>query len=226
MKIIICDDDHYSIQKLSDYIDKYKKKHQIPVETYTFDNGNTIIEFLKNNNVELVFLDVMLINENGIMVAKKIRDLSGNTKIIFISAFPEFAVQGYDVEAMGYLLKPISYDEFETKMDKILERLEKRCFIFENTDCGKIVLHSEEIVYIETWGRNVKIHTNKEAYIGYRRMKDYEKTLQDRFFYRCHAAYLVNLSYVHSIDGLSLNLKNGIEISISKARKSPLCRAL
>ena len=96
---------------------------------------------------------------------------------------------------------------------------------YDNTDKGKILIDVDDLIYIETCERNTKIHTREDTYISSKKMKEHERLLQGYTFCRCHASYIVNLSYVRSIDGLSLFLKDGTEIQISKSRRGKFMEA-
>ena len=96
---------------------------------------------------------------------------------------------------------------------------------YDNTDKGKILIDVNDLIYIETCERNTKIHTREDTYISCKKMKEHERLLQGYTFCRCHASYIVNLSYVRSIDRLLLFLKDGTEIQISKSRRGEFMEA-
>lgn len=222
MKIVICDDDNYFIQQLVEYVRKCEEETHIEAVVYAFQDVEGMLGFLKENTeIDLIFLDVVFSSSEGMQAAREIRRVNQKIKIVFVSSYVEFAIQGYEVDAAAYLLKPVTYEVFKEKMLTISEKLksESCAFFCDSTDKGTVFLDVNEIVYIETYGRNVKIHTKKETYIGRCKMKEYEKMLREADFYRCHAAYIVNLTFIKRIDKLTLVLKDGTELAISKARK-------
>lgn len=89
----------------------------------------------------------------------------------------------------------------------------------ENTERGKVVIDMDEICFIETSGRKTKIHTMTEEYVSCQKMKVFENKLQKEKFYRCHAAYIVNLESIRRIDGNTVILKDGSSVLISKSKK-------
>ena len=125
------------------------------------------------------------------------------------------------------MLKPFNYSEFADKMNVLMTRIDTRSteVFYDNTDKGKILIDVDDLIYIETCERNTKIHTREDTYISCKKMKEHERLLQGYTFCRCHASYIVNLSYVRSIDGLSLFLKDGTEIQISKSRRGKFMEA-
>lgn len=194
MKIIICDDNKQFVKQISRYIDRYSLEHRISFQKYHFYDAGTMFEFYKNcTDVAVVILDVVFDHSNGVEVAKQMRTINIRTRILFVSSFEKYAVKGYGVNADGYLVKPIGYEEFEKEMD--------------------------EICFIETSGRKTKIHTMTEEYVSCQKMKEFENKLQKEKFYRCHAAYIVNLQFIRRIDGNTAILKDGSSILISKNKK-------
>lgn len=222
MKIIICDDNKQFVKQISRYIDRYSLEHRISFQKYHFYDAGTMFEFYKNcTDVAVVILDVVFDHSNGVEVAKQMRTINIRTRILFVSFFEKYAVKGYGVNADGYLVKPIGYEEFEKEMDEILPkvRTESRKIFLENTERGKVVIEMDEICFIETSGRKTKIHTMTEEYVSCQKMKEFENKLQKEKFYRCHAAYIVNLQFIRRIDGNTAILKDGSSILISKNKK-------
>lgn len=222
MKIIICDDNKQFVKQISNYIDRYSLGHRTSFQKYHFYDAGTMFEFYKNcTDVAVVILDVVFDHSNGVEVAKQMRAINIRTRILFVSSFEKYAVKGYGVNADGYLVKPIEYEEFEKKMDEILPkvRMESGKIFLENTERGKVVIDMDEICFIETSGRKTKIHTMTEEYVSCQKMKVFENKLQKEKFYRCHAAYIVNLQSIRRIDGNTVILKDGSSVLISKSKK-------
>ena len=119
------------------------------------------------------------------------------------------------------MLKPLSYLEFEKAINRVLLKMqvEKRRIFIENTDQGKVVLDLDDILFFETCERKVKIHTIEGIFSSNQRMKEYEKRLREGHFYRCHAAFIVNLSYISKIKKNLIFLRDGSVIMFSKKRK-------
>lgn len=228
MKIGICDDDVNFLKRMTKYIKQYEKENCKEFKIIQFTSEDKLVEYLKKDSeIDILFLDVLLCQENGIDIAKEIRRTNHKVRIIFISACEKFAVKGYDVNAEGYMLKPFGYLDFADKMNGLMTRIDTRSteVFYDNTDKGKILIDVNDLIYIETYERNTKIHTREDTYISCKKMKEHERLLHTYAFCRCHASYIVNLSYVRSIDGLSLFLKDGTEIQISKSRRGKFMEA-
>lgn len=222
MKIVVCDNDILFINRLIEYIEQFEKEYSLGIVKHIFIDVEEMCEFCQNtSDIDIIFLDVLFEDANGMEIARRIRDLNHRVSIIFVSSSRDFAIEGYEINADGYLLKPLDYSLFETKMKSVINKLrtEEDRFFYDTTNKGKVLFRFYEIIYIETYNRHTKIHTCNEEYIGYRKMKDYDKILDGYGFVRCHAAYIVNLQYIHRLNGLILTLKDGTEIPISKTRK-------
>ena len=228
MKIGICDDDSLFLKLMTKYVKQYEKENCKEFKIIQFINEDRLVEYLKKDpEIDILFLDVLLYQKNGIDIAKEIRKTNHKLRIVFVSACEKFAVKGYDVNAEGYMLKPFNYSEFADKMNGLMTRIDTRSteVFYDKTDQGKILIDVNDLIYIETCERNTKIHTREDTYISCKKMKEHERLLQTYTFCRCHASYIVNLSYVRSIDGLSLFLKDGTEIPISKSRRGKFMEA-
>lgn len=227
MKVIICDDNKEFVDQISKFFDRYKKENQKSFLLYNFYDAETMFEFYKKTpNIEIIILDIVFVHSNGIEVAKKIREINTKTRIFFVSAYEKYAVKGYGLSVDEYLLKPLKYIEFEEAINRALLKIQvkKNGIFVENTDQGKIVIDLDDILFFETDERKVKIHTTEGLFTTYRRMKVYEQRLRGEHFYRCHAAFIVNLLYVSRIKDNSIFLKDGSEIMISKKRKKEFMR--
>lgn len=222
MKIAICDDDKVFVKQLAEYIGKVEENHQLWSVVYEFTDGEDLYEYYKKHtDIDIIFIDILMNTSNGIEIAKKIRVLSSKTKIIFISAYEQFAREGYGIHADGFLVKPLEYNEVEEKICKIAEMVENNhnSFYFESTNRSKVLLDFDEILYIETYNRQTKIHTKEETFLTNKKMKDFDKILENADFFRCHSSYIVNLQYIKKVEGFTIELKNKTEIPISKPRK-------
>ena len=160
---------------------------------------------------------------------KIIQFINEDRLVEYLKKDPEIDILFLDVllYQKNGMLKPFNYSEFADKMNDLMTRINTRSteVFYDNTDKGKILIDVDDLIYIETCERNTKIHTREDTYISSKKMKEHERLLQGYTFCRCHASYIVNLSYVRSIDGLSLFLKDGTEIQISKSRRGEFMEA-
>ena len=176
---------------MTKYVKQYEKENCKEFKIIQFINEDRLVEYLKKDpEIDILFLDVLLYQKNGIDIAKEIRKTNHKLRIVFISACEKFAVKGYDVNAEGYMLKPFNYSEFADKMNVLMTRIDTRSteVFYDNTDKGKILIDVDDLIYIETCERNTKIHTREDTYISSKKMKEHERLLQTYTFCRCHAS--------------------------------------
>ena len=228
MKILICDDEPRFVKVMIRYLKQYEQETQNHYSIFTCQRAESMMDVIeRENDIDLIFLDVVLADEDGIEMAGKIRGFNQKVKIIFISSHVEYAVKGYDVDAAGYMLKPLDYREFKNKMNRMIYQINDKDAnrFWDRTDKGKVLFEFCDILYLETYGRNVRLHTRTDTYTVYRKMKYYETLLWKQPFFRCHSAYIVNMQEIQRIDGTQVYLKEGSEVMVSKARRKEFMQA-
>lgn len=198
---------------------------------------------------QLIFLDVMLNNENGFDLLQRVNTVSFET--IFTTAHNEFAVKAFRFNALDYLLKPIDLDELEKAVEKAKKKLQSpppSLEMFRNlmdaysnpskklnklsvpTADGFVLLPLEEIIYCESFGNytNFYLLHNKKIVSSYT-LKEYDETLSDHQFFRAHKSHLVNLAHVSKYikgEGGTLLMSNGHELEVSRRNKEALLKIL
>lgn len=192
-KIAICEDEEIQRTIMFEYIEMFLQENKYKI--INFKNGE---ELLKNyTKVDIIFMDIEFKHFegiNGLDTAKEIRKMDKDVSIIFTTAFTEYALQGYDVGAYHYLVKPISYNKFESMMTKYFfeKAKEKKLIEFKVKD-GTKVIKLESIVCIESVGKYIKVHTKTESFFTCTKIKKIEESLPNEIFFRCHKSFLINL---------------------------------
>ena len=164
---------------------------------------------------------------NGMTTARHIREVDSDVMILFITNMAQYAIHGYEVDAMDYILKPIQYFPFSKRLERALGRLkkqEKRYLIIPvKGGTKKIEIH--DIFYVESQRHNITVHTKTEAFTFPATMREMEEKLLEYHFFRCNKGYLVSLNHVDSIvDGCAV--VNGAHLLISRGRKNEFMEAL
>lgn len=186
---------------------------------------NIFFNFLSSiMDVEMKFMD-------GMSAAEEIRKMDTEVVIIFITNMPQYAIQGYRVDALDYVLKPVSYFAFTQRIDRALTRLKKRekKYLTIAVKGGMMKLDLSEICYVEVQDHDLIYHTVGQDYRTKGTMRDAEESLADGMkeerFFRCNRCYLVNLDFVENFQGSDITV-NGDCIQVSRARKKAFLNAL
>ncbi|MGD6731916.1 MAG: LytR/AlgR family response regulator transcription factor [Pleomorphochaeta sp.] len=215
MKIGICDDSLNDIKLISAAIKKYysSKFPKITCELCVFTDA---IEFLNNyneSNYDLLFIDIFLNDTNGFNIAQQINK-EKNTPIILYSSSKDFAVEGYQINLFGYLLKPLSINKLYTFLDRFHEVNQTKTISFMKKGKEEIIL-TKNILFIESKGRQVYIHTNKnQKLVYYDSLDNVEKRLDDPKFLRTHKSYLVNMKKITKLNQRWFEVENGEHVII------------
>ncbi|WP_300278781.1 LytR/AlgR family response regulator transcription factor [Peptacetobacter sp.] len=222
ISIAICEDEKIYRDKLKEFLKKILEQKKYNVEE--FDNGESFLDRFESDesyreNLNIVLLDIQMDGINGMDVARKIREWNKKLKIIFITAVPDFLADGYEVKAFRYLLKPIGYEDFCRHFGKCLEEImdnKESSIVINDLNTDKIVVvPTESILFVETYGRNLLVHTEKNVYKIYKTIGSMEKKLDSDTFFRLHRGYIVNISRIESIKGRTA-IVAGNEVMISR----------
>lgn len=198
-----------------------------------FENPLTALSFLEENPVDLVFSDIEMPKINGLDF---LRTLENPPVFIFITAYREFALDGFDTGATDYLVKPVRFDRFLKAVQKAKKHidLKKNSSNLQNEN-DKIFIKSEgkiikillsEILYIEAQGDYLNVMTTSEIYSTQMTLTSMEDSLQNKKFFRVQRSFILNLDFVRSIHGNMVELLNGKSISVSVNKKEELCKLL
>lgn len=224
--LAIVDDDEKSRNTLSNFVNKYEEEYQEKLKVSTFPDGADIAEEYKAD-YDIIILDVQMKFMDGMRAAELIRQVDTDVIIIFITNMAQYAIKGYAVQAMNYLLKPVSYFAFSHELHKAVSRIKerKKAYVNIRIESGMVRLNVEEILYVESKKHQIIFHTSNDSYSTRDSMKNIEKLLLEYKFARCNNSYLVNLRYVEGVIQNNVNVA-GDELQISRPRKKSFMDAL
>ena len=225
--IAIVEDDADSRDSLLALLLRYDKEGSFRI--LSFPDGESFLASCHNEQkYDLVFLDIGLPKKDGMQVAKEFRQVDEEAAIIFLTMLSQYAIEGYEVDALSYLVKPINYYEFAMKLGKAVRKVPfiNSANIVLKTKSGDIRLSQADIRYVEISGHWVVYHTLGGDYSQYSSLAKVEEELSSPSFARCNSCYLVNLPYVQSTSGFSCILDNGTELKISQPKKKTFLAAL
>ena len=200
MKVAIVDDELEMRQIMTDYVKRFGEEAGIDLETVTFESGEL---FLKDYKMiyDIIIFDIDMPGINGIDTARKLRETDSNVTIIFVTNIAQYAINGYEVDAVDYILKPVSYYDFSMKFHRTVAKAaqKKEHIIKVETAEGTRKLRLPALVYVEVLSHYLYFHTTKRDYRSRGNISDVEKELEKYNFVRIHRSYIVNLRYVNKV---------------------------
>lgn len=229
MKILQClivDDETPAIRLLESYI---KKVSFLELKASTTDPIEAI-QIIEHEDLDLVFLDIQMPTITGIQLSKIIKD---KVSIIFTTAYPQFAIESYDLNAVDYLLKPFEFERFysailKIKPTKATKTHQTKDFIFIKTD-GKNnyeKVYTNDILYIEGLKNYVSLHLTNKQIITYNTLKHFESELPSSGFIKIHKSYIVSIQHIVKTDSLTVYLSNGDNLPIGDTYKKAFFEAI
>ena len=194
MNIAICDDERIWQDELIKHLNEYKNKRKIDLFIQCFSDGKSCCES-KNNKYDIIFMDYQMGEATGIEIARKIRKSNSDSIIIFVSAYPQVALDTFEVKTFRFLAKPIDRAKLFKAIDDYLTEIDIDSFLIFKTHEKTIRIKMSEIIYAEAQRNHTIIHTEKEDFEILKNLKSVEKMLPQDKFFRCHNAYIT--SFIH-----------------------------
>ena len=226
IRIAVAEDEASWAQQLQSYLDRYARESGQSFDVVLFPDGEDLVERYQGQ-FDLIFLDVQMRFLDGMATAELIRRTDPEVILIFITNMAQYAIRGYEVDALDYMLKPVSYDTFVQRLSRALERLRRRTrtYVAIPIKGGTMKLAAEDITYVESQGHRLIYHTREDVYVSSGTIKEAEEKLDGLHFFRSNKGYLLNLAFV---DGVQDNcaLVGEERLLISRARKAPFLEAL
>lgn len=227
IKIAFCDDDMEVLHQMNELLDRYRVERNEDITYAAFQSPFELLtEIEKGIRPDILFLDVVMPGQNGMDVAKEIRQYDTNMKIIFLTSSPEFAVESYSVGAYFYQLKPIWEESFFRLMDAVLaecENKKKNRLILRSKD-GITRIDLQQLEYCEVLGRKLLFHLENGAVLESAGSLDdlAGQLMQYSNFFRPHRSFLVNMEYIQNISSRSIKMVNNAEIPIPHGKCSEI----
>lgn len=220
LKIAIVDDETVYIDQIQTYIEQYGQEKNREIQTEAFCDGSGLLEHY-SPRFDIILLDIELGEMNGMEVAREIRKRDQEVVLVFITNMAQYAINGYDVGALDYVLKPINYYTFSVRLDRALSRVKKRQTeeLLLNLADGIKRIRVDQIHYVEVQNRMLHYHTEQGVFVVRGTLHGAEEMLMDSHFVRCNHWYLVNLQYVSEIRR-NIVIVAGDELEISRRNKT------
>ena len=226
IRIAIVEDEAAVRQQLEGYFERYTRQYGTTFDIKTFTDGIEILDDYRPI-YDLILLDVEMKHLDGMETAQRIRTLDKEVGIVFITNMAQYAIKGYAVGALDYVLKPVPYFAFSQQIQKAEEQLRRRerHYLAIAVEGGLRRLDTARIYYVESEGHRVHYYTEDGDFTAPGALKALEEKLADRPFARCNSGYLVNLAQVKAVQQNTVEV-GPYELQVSRPKRKAFLEAL
>lgn len=224
MNVAIVDDLQTDAKHLYTLLTNYCQNHNLMLHTELFSDGTEFIKNFSPNKFDIVFLDIYMPNLNGMDTAKQLFKLDPNCHIIFVSTSADYAVESYDVNALYYVIKPISSEKLELVLNRCKEALiaDNKYLTVTANKCT-LNINFKDILYIETKLRKLGIHTTYDVITTPSTYSDFLNTnsLDERFI-ECYRGIIINMDHISKVLDIDFLLDNGEKLPIRQREQKQI----
>lgn len=199
-RIAVVDDQAGERANLNAFLQRFAAERKLALTVTAFEDGESFLSSYENN-YEIVLLDIEMQGIDGMETARRLRERDEKVCLLFVTYLANFAVQGYSVHALDFLVKPVSYENFSLKMDRAVtaaDRSRKKEIIVSTVE-GDRRIRIDELYYVEVMNHTLLYHTKAGVLAVRGPIRDCEERLTPYDFARCNKSYLVNMNYVTEI---------------------------
>lgn len=225
IKIAVCDDEEYFREQIKEFLVEYMENMAVPFEIDVFSSGKKLADIgTKLLGYKIIFLDINMNDIDGIETAKIVRKYNQDSYLVFVTAYMDYTLEGYKVEAFRYILKKEDYfkEPLEECMNAIFEKMHyavaKIKFKFNE---GEHEIFLARLIYVESRLHKLEFHVMEEKekiFSLYGKLNEIDKLLEKQSFIRIHQSFLINMKYIRRIERYKVILDNNLEFAISRAR--------
>lgn len=219
LKIAVCDDDNGELSHVMALLQQYQARNRLAVRIDAFLSAMELMDALRTTNYQLLLLDILMPGFTGIQAAREIRTFDSETKIVFLTSSPEFAVESYGVDAFYYLLKPIREDDLFPVLDRLLQQFRRaEDTLLLTMPSGVLRLPYSRIEVLEVNSKRLLFYLNDGSVREIPgTLTQYEpQLLARREFVKVHRSYLVNMDDIQHLKGTELITYSGVRVPISR----------
>lgn len=224
MRIAVCDDERQYCEQMRLTIEKMYQSLDVIVDIY--QTGRELLHQFATRKYDVIFLDIEMPGIDGISLAKKLREMDEELRLVFLTSHLEYALKGYEVQALRYLTKPVQEDKLKEVLSYVMEQIRSQKKIWIKTEAGEERVSVSAILYLEAQNQNILICTAEQSYVVRYNLRDYERELRESSFFRIHRGYLVSLGRITAVRKNEVTLEGGISLPLSRTRERSLKEAL
>ncbi len=214
MQIAICDDEKEFRDALKNKLIAYKREKRIQIDIYEFENGSRLLQ--SDIVFDMVFIDYQMPGLNGLETAKALRLKNCICSIIFITSYPEFVFESFEVQPFRFFIKPLKENDLHSALNHYLQQQKLLCPIVVVDEGERKTINSENILYLEGDGKYCIIRTTDNVVRSSKTLAKVQQELPQHCFYRIHRSYVVNMYCISSVKGNEILLINGEKALISR----------
>ena len=223
MKICVCDDNPSVCEELKKLIFDYA---DTPVTVDILPSGDDLVAcYSSGKYYDIIFLDVEMPGISGIEAASEIRNLSEDAIIIFVSSHKGYVFDAFQCEALHFIVKPISHDEFEDVFRRALNKYRSTQIFFPlKWQNSRMNIKISDITYVESVHRHLRVHTEKQVFEAVGKLSDAYTELKNLGFVQVHQGYIVNMHYIQRFNSSDITLSDGTQIMMSRGKRPEALR--
>lgn len=226
LKIAIVEDEEETLNQLHTFLTRYGSERQVSMQVAAFRDGSELLH-AGFSEFDIILMDIEMPTVNGMETAEQIRQSGSDVVIVFVTNMAQYAIQGYSVGALDYILKPVTYYTLSVRLERAIgqvKRREDRQIVLTLPD-GAVRLEIKQIYYVEIQSRMLHYHTALGEFVLRGTMQGAEQMLTRHHFVRCNYWYLVNLMYVTEVRK-DVAVVAGSELAISRRNRTAFMTAL
>ena len=221
INVAVVEDSAEDLSNCLNLLNKYAEEKKITFDIQTFESGDAFLMRFKSQ-YDFIILDINLSAMNGIDVARNIREKDEEVIIMFATNLAKYATTGYEVDAIDFVLKPLTYASFYLRLERVIKKINKKqdAFLVVPSDGGFNKINLNDVLYVEVISHDIIFHMQSGNNITTSgTLKKYEEKLKDIWFIRCNSCYLVNAHKIKRVEKLDIQLVNNETIAISHPKK-------
>lgn len=220
IRIAVCDDEAAVREQIAVFLERYALEKDLDISVMQYQDGEKIVDDMRaGTSFHLIYMDIEMEKMDGLRAAEQIREMDATVPLIFVTSHETYAIRGYDVRALTYLLKPINEEKIIKSFEQARRELQKHemYFVFEKQR-SRVKLPVREILYFQSSNKKVEVYMTdrKEEFTAKLDDVEFELVKREFEFLRIHKSYLVNFKYITRINGDRIILTNGETLQISE----------